>query len=83
MSRDKVYERLTEVFIDVFDDEDISISDETTASDIDGWDSLSHITLISSVEDEFNIKLDMKAVQGLKNVGAMVDLIEELTKYGV
>lgn len=80
MSREKIYEKLTEVFRDVFDEEDIIISDGTTAADIEDWDSLSHITLLSSVEDEFGIKFDMKAVQGLKNVGAMVDLIEELAK---
>lgn len=79
MSREAIYERLKEVFEDVFD-EVIELSDEMTAADVDGWDSLTHITLISSVEDEFEIKFDMKAVQGLKNVGAMVDLIGELTK---
>lgn len=80
MNREKIYEKLTEVFRDVFDEEDITISDGTTAADIEDWDSLSHITLLSSVEDEFGIKFDMKAVQGLKNVGAMVDLIGELVK---
>ena len=77
---EKIYEKLTEVFRDVFDEEDITISDGTTAADIEDWDSLSHITLLSSVEDEFGIKFDMKAVQGLKNVGAMVDLIEASVK---
>ncbi|EOS43375.1 hypothetical protein C810_03863 [Lachnospiraceae bacterium A2] len=80
MNREKIYEKLTEVFRDVFDEEDITISDGTTAADIEDWDSLSHITLLSSVEDEFGIKFDMKAVQGLKNVGAMVDLIEASVK---
>lgn len=80
MNREKIYEKLTEVFRDVFDEEEITISDGTTAADIEDWDSLSHITLLSSVEDEFGIKFNMKAVQGLKNVGAMVDLIGELVK---
>lgn len=80
MNREKIYEKLTEVFRDVFDEDDITISDGTTAADIEDWDSLSHITLLSSVEDEFGIKFDMKAVQGLKNVGAMVDLIEASVK---
>ncbi len=78
MNRDKVYEKLTEVFEDVFDRNDIQLSDSTTAADIEGWTSLTHITLLAAVEDEFEIKFDMKAVQGLKNVGAMVDLILEL-----
>lgn len=75
MNRDQIYERLTAVFRDIFDDEDISIHDSTTAADIEDWDSLTHIMLLSAVEDEFDIKFDMKAVQGLKNVGEMVDLI--------
>ncbi len=78
MNRDKVYEKLTEVFEDVFDRNDIQLSDSTTAADIEGWTSLTHITLLAAVEDEFEIKFDMKAVQGLKNVCAMVDLILEL-----
>lgn len=79
MSREAIYEKLTEVFADVFDNEDVEISDATTAADVEGWDSLSHISLIAAVEDEFGIKFDMKAIQGLKNVGEMVTIIEELS----
>ncbi|MBQ8605527.1 MAG: acyl carrier protein [Clostridia bacterium] len=76
--RDEIFERLNEVFRDVFDDEEITVNDETTAADIDGWDSLMHITLISAVEDEFDISFNMKDVVKMKNVGDMADLIEEL-----
>ncbi|MDE7261218.1 MAG: acyl carrier protein [Oscillospiraceae bacterium] len=75
MSREDIYEKLTEIFRDVFDDESIEISDGTTAADIDGWYSLTHITLLATVEDEFDIKFGMKEVQGLANVGELVDLI--------
>ncbi len=75
MDRTEIYERLTEVFRDVFDDDTLSICDTTTANDIEDWDSLSHISLLTSVEDEFGVKFDMKAVISLKNVGEMVDLI--------
>ena len=80
MTRENIYEKLNEVFRDVFDDEEITVTDKTTANDIEDWDSLSHIMLLSAVEDEFGIKFDMKAVQGLKNVGEMADLIGELLK---
>lgn len=80
MNRDQIFEKLTAVFRDVFDDEDITIEENTTAADIEDWDSLSHIMLLSAVEDDFGIKFDMKAVQGLKDVGEMVDLIEKLKK---
>lgn len=80
MNRDQIFEKLTTVFQDVFDDEDISIGENTTAADIEDWDSLSHIMLLSAVEDEFGIKFDMRAVQSLKNVGEMVDLIGKMQK---
>lgn len=76
--RDEIYTRLTAIFVDIFDDEDIALTDETTAADVEGWDSLAQITLISSVEDEFDISFQMKDVVNLKNVGALVDKIEEL-----
>ena len=75
MNRTEIFEKLTEVFRDVFDDESIELSETTTAADIEDWDSLTHIMLLSAVEDDFGIKFDMKTVQGLKNVGAMVSLI--------
>ena len=61
----------------MFDDPDIRVNDSTTAADIDGWESLTHITLISSVEDAFDISFSMKEVVKMKNVGEMVDRIEE------
>lgn len=80
MERENVYARVTEVFKDVFDDDSIVINDNTTAEDIDDWDSLTHISLLNAIEDEFNIHFDMKAVHNLKNVGAMIDLIIDLAK---
>ena len=77
MKRDEIFERVTNVFRDVFDDETIVLSDETTAADIEDWDSLAHITLIAAIEDEFNYKFGMKDVLGLKNVGEMIDLLEK------
>ena len=77
MSRAEIFEKLTTIFRDVFDDDSIELKEGTTAADIEDWDSLTHIMLLSAVEDDFGIKFDMKAVQGLKDVGAMVDLIKE------
>lgn len=76
MTRQEIYEKLNEVFSDVFD-EDITVSAETTSADIEDWDSLTHITLISEVEDTFGIKFSMKAVLEMKNVGEMVEIIEK------
>ena len=71
----EIYERLNEVFQDVFDDDSLTVTPNTTASDIEDWDSLSHITLIASVEDEFRMKFSMKEVVEMKNVGEMVTII--------
>lgn len=75
MTREEVYERLNKVFQDVFDDEDITVNDATTAADIEDWDSLEHINLVSAVEQEFGIKFTMGQVVTMKNVGEMVDII--------
>lgn len=72
---DEIYERLTDVFREFFDDEEIELDEDTTAEDIDDWDSLNHITLISAVENEFGIKLTMGEVSGLDNVGALAEII--------
>lgn len=77
MSRDEIYDRLNGVFRDVFDDESITVGEKTTAADIDGWDSLMHITLLGAVEDEFGISFNMKEVVKMKDVGDMVRIIED------
>lgn len=76
MERNEILEKLNEIFRDVFDDDSVTVTETTTSSDIEDWDSLTHITLISEVEDEFDIKFSMKEVVGMKNVGEMVDIIE-------
>ena len=77
MERSEVFERLNQVFCEVFDDDAITVTEETTAADVAGWDSLMHITLIAEVEEEFDMKFPMKNVVGMKNVGDMVDVILE------
>ncbi len=77
MSEQEIYERLNEVFRDVFDDDEIEVEAETTADDIEDWDSLAHINLISAVEDEFGIRFKMGEVSTMKNVGEMVEIIAE------
>ena len=75
MNRDEVLEKVNKVFNGIFDDDNLKIKDETTANDIEDWDSLTHITLISSIEEEFNIKFDMSDIVNFKNVGDMIDAI--------
>ena len=75
MSREEVFEKVTDIFRDVFDDDDLVIGDSTNSDDIEDWDSLEHIQLIVGMEKEFKIKFDIKTVNSLENVGQMVDLI--------
>lgn len=69
--------RLTDVFRDVFDEDSITISAQTTANDIDEWDSIAHISLIAAVEDAFGMRFSMKEVSGMKNVGEMLDILTQ------
>jgi acyl carrier protein len=76
MSYEEIKSRLNKVFCKVFKDETIVISDETTAKDIEKWDSLTHLILISSTESEFGIKFKLKELIAMKNVGDFMRSIE-------
>jgi len=75
MNADSIAARLTEVFHEVFDDDSIMLHRETTASDIEGWDSMAHLQLILAIERRFGVRLPSTKVAGLTNVGDMMDLI--------
>ncbi len=80
MTREEAFERLTNVFCDVFDDDTIELTEETTADDIEDWDSFEHINLVVAVEEEFGFKIPMGKTVTMKNVGEMVDIILEMGK---
>ena len=75
MTHEEVMKIVTGIFRDVFDDDTLVIEDSTNSKDIEDWDSLEHISLIVSMEKEFNLKFDLQEVNKLENVGEMVDLI--------
>ncbi len=77
MENQEIYERLNNVFRDIFDDESIVVKPETTSNDIEDWDSLEHINLVVAVEQEFGMKFNMNEVTTMKNVGDMVKIILE------
>ena len=79
MTREEILAKATEIFRDVFDDDSIKLTEETTAADIEDWDSLMHITLINEIEEAFGYKFGMKEVLGMKNVGEMCDILEKNT----
>ena len=75
MGDDEIYDKLTGIFHDVFDDDSIAVRPELTADDVDEWDSVSHIRLVLTVERAFNLKFSASEIGRLKNVGEFVDLI--------
>ncbi|WP_072418356.1 MULTISPECIES: acyl carrier protein [unclassified Ruminococcus] len=75
MNTKDIYKRLNEVFQDVFDDDSIRVTPDTTADDIEDWDSMEHINLIGAVENEFGLRFKMGEVSGMKNVGEMASII--------
>jgi len=77
MDETQIYAELAKIFENVFDDESISVTPELSAKDVDGWDSLTHIRLILSVEKAFKVKFTTSEIGNLKNVGGLVALIKE------
>lgn len=75
MNESEIREKLTGTFRSVFDDPALTVSDETRASDVAGWDSLMHVELIVAVEKAFGVRFTTKDVQGLASVGDLVALI--------
>lgn len=75
MERQEIFEKLNEIFCDVLDLDEVQLTDETSAEDIEEWDSLSHIQLIVAIEKEFKLKFTSKEIMSWKNVGEMVDCI--------
>lgn len=71
------YDKLNEIFQDIFDDDSIRLKPEMTAQDIEGWDSLANINIIFSIEKEFGIKFEMGKISELRSIGEMVEYIEK------
>jgi acyl carrier protein len=76
MDEPQIYARLTQIFEDVFDEDSIKVTPELTAKDVDGWDSLTHIRLILTIEKAFKIKFSTSEIGKLENVGELVALIK-------
>jgi acyl carrier protein len=75
METAEIYQEFTKIFHDVFNDDTIVVRPELTANDVDGWDSLSHIRLVLTVERAFGVKFSASEVARLKNVAGLVDLV--------
>lgn len=75
MQRGEIIEKLSEIMEDTFDLDDLDYSDDLTADDIEDWDSLSNIRFMVAVEKAFSIRFTNSEIEGLENVGQLVDLV--------
>lgn len=75
MEKAELLKRVNDIFIDVLDDDSIILTYETTADDVEDWDSLNHIQLVVAIEKEFKVRFTSKEIQSWQNVGEMLDCI--------
>lgn len=76
MTKQAITEKLQDIFRDVFDDESIVLYNEMTSNDVEDWDSLSHINLISDIEAKFGVTFTTDEIVATKNVGEFIKIIE-------
>ena len=79
MERKEIMAELEKIFAEALQEEQVTLTDETTAADVEGWDSVSNMIIISEVEKHFGLKLKLREIIRMKNVGALCDLIVEKT----
>ena len=75
MTREMLFDGVQDIFRDIFDEEDMVIEDKTRSDDVEEWDSLNHINLVSAIEKEFSIRFALGELLELKDVGSMIDLM--------
>ena len=80
MTREEIFNGVQDIFRDIFDEDDMVIENATSSDEIEDWDSLNHINLVSAIEKEFKIKFALGELMVLKDVGAMVDLMMDKLK---
>ena len=80
MERKEIFEKLTDIFRDVMDNNEIVLEETTCSEDIEEWDSLAHTQLIEKIEEDFGVKFSAKEMRSWEDVGEFVDSIEEKLK---
>ena len=78
MDKQSIFEAVQQIFRDNFDDEELEITRETCADDIEDWDSLEQINLLTAIEKKFSIKFKLADVRNLKDVGDLLDLVKRM-----
>lgn len=75
MSKTEILNQVVSIFRDVLDDENVQLSYETKAADVEAWDSLTHIQLVVAIEKHFKLRFTAQEIQSWQNVGEMLDCI--------
>jgi acyl carrier protein len=75
MERNEIRNRIQEIFRTVLKKDNLELSEQLTANDVAGWDSLSHMLIISEIETAFDIKFKLKDLNKMKNVGILIDIV--------
>lgn len=78
MNEQQIFDAVQNIFRDNFDDDSLVLTRETTADDIEDWDSLEQINLLTAIEKKFSIKFKLADVRGLKDVGDLLDLVKRM-----
>ncbi len=76
MEAEVIKNRISDVLISILEHENFEMHDELTARDVDGWDSLSHMMIITKIEEEFSIRFKLRDLNKLKNMGSLVSVIQ-------
>lgn len=77
MERKEILARVEEIFREELDQENLVLTDETTAQDVEGWDSLSHVQLVAAMEESFGIEFKSREILSWDNVGDLIDSIQK------
>lgn len=77
MDKNEILSQVQNIFHDILDNESIVLTSETTANDVDDWDSLTHIQLVVAIEKHFKIKFKSIEILSWKNVGEMIVNIQD------
>ncbi len=77
MTSAEIYTQVREIIADVLDKPDLQLSSDTTAEEVEGWDSFNHINIVVAVEAHFGIKINTAEIEELRNVGELINLVEK------
>ena len=76
MNRDEILSKVNEAFVSVLEHDNFTLTDQTTADDVDGWESITHMMIISEVEKQFDIKFKLMDLMNMNNIGDLINTID-------